>query len=253
MTGPANSTLFEPTPRVNHAVPAILRDPDGARDQTWRWSRGDTSDGTFTEIPGATDGTYFPTTDDLGKYLKLDATYKDSNVRDEFPEITPIKTLSVVSDDPVSLYTRTFASSLHLPWQRADAHNNVRGEPNLSQPFRTGPQPEGYMIKKVEVEFMHDARLRPDRVRGQDHHDSRRDRGEHGRHAHQSRARSAPESASSGRRRAPGWPPTPSTTSRCSTMIPSTTGITTYAAMVHLLHPLSDTPARAGRSGSGRM
>ena len=146
---PGDLTLFEPTPRVNHAVPAILRDPDGARDQTWRWSRGDTAGGTFTEIPGATSETYIPTIDDLGKFLKLDATYKDSNVRDEFPEITPIKTLSVVSDDPVSLYTRTFASSLY----NRSSSLGARGEPNLSQPFRTGPQPEGYMIKKVEVVF----------------------------------------------------------------------------------------------------
>ena len=160
---PGVLVLDEPTPRVNHAVPATIRDTHGARDKTWQWSRGDTAAGPFTEIPGANDGTYFPTTDDLGKYLKLDATYKDSNVRDEFPEITPIKTLSVVSDDPVSLYTRTLVSSMQLALGNEADMLPSRGEPNLSQPFRTGPQPEGYMIKNVEVQFMQTPDYDPDK------------------------------------------------------------------------------------------
>ena len=100
--------LGEPTPRVNHAVPSTLRDKAGLRDVTFQWSHADTNDGNFTDIDGATESTYFPTAADNGKFLKLTASYKDRYVRDEYLEITPVKTLSVVSDDAISLYTRTF-------------------------------------------------------------------------------------------------------------------------------------------------
>ena len=128
---------------------------------TFQWSHADTNDGNFTDIDGATESTYFPTAADNGKFLKLTASYKDRYVRDEYLEITPVKTVSVVSDDAISLYTRTFASSLHITDEDGSAVG-YQGEPNLSQPFRTGPQPAGYMIKKVEVRLKNTPDYDPD-------------------------------------------------------------------------------------------
>ena len=107
--------LDEPTPRVNHEVPTTIRDGDGIRVLTWQWARGDNSTGPFTDTAGATARSYTPTDPNLGKFMKVTASYKDSNVRDEFLEITPVKALTVVSDDRVSLYTRRFATLLHIP------------------------------------------------------------------------------------------------------------------------------------------
>ena len=51
------------------------------KNATWQWQRGETSDGTFTDIPAAQGGTsrvYVPDAADLGKWLKMLVTYENA-------------------------------------------------------------------------------------------------------------------------------------------------------------------------------
>ena len=51
------------------------------KNATWQWQRGETSDGTFTDIPAAQGGTsrvYVPAAADLGKWLKALASYENA-------------------------------------------------------------------------------------------------------------------------------------------------------------------------------
>ena len=78
---PGTVTLRSANPRVDSDVSARLRDPDGVSSEVvgWVWSRGDSMEGSFTAIAGATDDLYVPTQDDFGKYLRAAATYDDAH------------------------------------------------------------------------------------------------------------------------------------------------------------------------------
>ena len=73
-------------PKVGVELTAMLTDPDSvAADgsditgRTWQWARSSSRTGTYTDIEEAdnTDGTYTPVEDDIGKYLRAMATYRD--------------------------------------------------------------------------------------------------------------------------------------------------------------------------------
>lgn len=48
-------------------------EPSGAT-ATWKWKRADSADGAYSDIAGATAATYTPVEEDLGKFLKAEAT-----------------------------------------------------------------------------------------------------------------------------------------------------------------------------------
>ena len=57
---------------------ASVTDPDGTVSSlSWQWSRGDTVDGTFTNISSATSNKYTSIAADVGKFLRATASYKD--------------------------------------------------------------------------------------------------------------------------------------------------------------------------------
>ena len=57
---------------------ALVTDPDGAvTSESWRWARGDTATGSFSNISGATSASYEPIALDVGKYLRATVTYTD--------------------------------------------------------------------------------------------------------------------------------------------------------------------------------
>ena len=59
---------------------ASLSDPDGnVTNASWRWMRGDTDAGTFSNISGATAATYDLVAADVGKYLKARVSYTDGD------------------------------------------------------------------------------------------------------------------------------------------------------------------------------
>ena len=78
------------------AATASVTDPDGTvSSPSWRWARGDTATGSFSNIGGATAASYTPVAADVGKYLRATVTYKD-------PESTTVdKTASATSSSAV--------------------------------------------------------------------------------------------------------------------------------------------------------
>ena len=63
-------------PQVSTEFSASLTDPDGTvSGLTWRWSRADTKNGSYSDINGATSASYTPSDDDVGKYLRATASY----------------------------------------------------------------------------------------------------------------------------------------------------------------------------------
>ena len=75
----------------------VAADPSGITDATdgvasanfhYEWIRVDGTDETETEI-GATGGTYTPTADDVGNYLKVRAVFNDDAGNQEYPIISP--------------------------------------------------------------------------------------------------------------------------------------------------------------------
>ena len=67
-------------PKVGAALTATLTDPDGGvTGTTWQWSRSDTMDGTYANIANATSESYTPVDDDVDKYLKAMASYRDTH------------------------------------------------------------------------------------------------------------------------------------------------------------------------------
>ena len=77
-------TLNPDRPLVGTALTASLTDPDGGvTGETWRWSRSDAADGTFTDIRGATRASYTPVEADEGMYLKITVTYTDGHGPDK--------------------------------------------------------------------------------------------------------------------------------------------------------------------------
>ena len=60
------------------AATASVTDPDGTvSSPSWRWARGDTATGSFSNISGATSASYTPIAADVGKYLRATVTYTD--------------------------------------------------------------------------------------------------------------------------------------------------------------------------------
>ena len=70
--------LSRATPSVGTAITATLTDSDGGiTSLAWQWAKSDTATGTFTDISGATSASYMPVTADVGKWLKVTASYTD--------------------------------------------------------------------------------------------------------------------------------------------------------------------------------
>ena len=76
-------------PQVGTELTATVFDRDGvAGVGSWQWARSDSMTGTFEDIPEKSgDNTYRPTIDDLDKYLRVTAQYRDNvsgaNIREK--------------------------------------------------------------------------------------------------------------------------------------------------------------------------
>ena len=81
-------------PHVDETFSATLRDPNGFADARWQWARRRaTRTGAFSDISGATESSYTPTSDDVGMHLLATASYTDG--------YGPGKRATAVSRDPV--------------------------------------------------------------------------------------------------------------------------------------------------------
>ncbi len=65
-------------PQVGRGLEASLTDPDApVEDERWQWARGETADGPWTDIDGATSPSRSPEAADEGMYLQATVTYDD--------------------------------------------------------------------------------------------------------------------------------------------------------------------------------
>ena len=122
---------------------AAVTDPDGditSGSLSWQWSSSTTSNGTFTDISGATDEEYTSVAADVGKFLKAKATYKD-------PQSTEVeKTAEAVTSDAITASnaepefpsTETGTRSVN---ENTAAEMNI-GPPGRGHGRRLGCQPD---------------------------------------------------------------------------------------------------------------
>ena len=126
-------------PQVGVGVAAEIQDGSfRVKNATWQWQRGDTSDGTFTDIPAAQGGTsrvYVPAAADLGKWLKALVTYENA--------FGPGKMVSGVSGNAVLsqpiMSNAGQISDVGYALQQPDTVN-------IAQAFTTGGNPSGYSL-----------------------------------------------------------------------------------------------------------
>ena len=78
---PGAVTFTNPTPQARIELTASLGDPDVVAENstTWQWSISNTSGNGFASIDAATDASYTPSDDDIGKYLRATAAYTDGH------------------------------------------------------------------------------------------------------------------------------------------------------------------------------
>ena len=72
-------TLSTRTPEVGSAVTATLNDPDGGvRNVRWQWEKSSNGSTGWTDIQGATSGSYTPGESDAGIFLRATVSYDDA-------------------------------------------------------------------------------------------------------------------------------------------------------------------------------
>ena len=126
-------------PQVGVGVAAEIHDESlRLKNATWQWQRGETSDGTFTDIPaeqGGTSRVYVSEAADLGKWLKALATYENA--------FGPGKMVSGVSGQAV------FSQPIMSNAGQISDIGYVLQQPdtvNIAQAFTTGGNPSGYSL-----------------------------------------------------------------------------------------------------------
>ena len=76
-------------PNVGVKYRASLNDPDGSIGSTaWVWARADSASGPFTDISGAMASEYTPTSDDVGRFLRISVAYSDGEGPDKGASVT---------------------------------------------------------------------------------------------------------------------------------------------------------------------
>ena len=89
-----SSSLFW---EVGVTLTASVNDPDGnVTNASWRWMRGDTATGTYSNISGATATTYDPVEADVGKYLKARVSYTDGHGSGKSATSNPVGPMVVI-------------------------------------------------------------------------------------------------------------------------------------------------------------
>ena len=87
---PGKVTFTQRQPQVSRNLAATgPGDPDkGEDDVTWQWSRGESMEGPWTDIEGATSRIRRPIAADLNMYLRATATYIDTHGAQEVSGVT---------------------------------------------------------------------------------------------------------------------------------------------------------------------
>ena len=101
-------TLSSADPTSHQLVTATVTDIDGGvSGTTWQWARSsdwDGSDGTWTDIAGATGASYRPVVADEGNYLRATASYEDAEGKGKTASAVSTSDVAVgVADQPGAL------------------------------------------------------------------------------------------------------------------------------------------------------
>ena len=101
-------TLSSTQPQEGTRLTAALTDPDGGlRNITWQWANADSAGGDFTPI-GAAKLAFTPSTGDVGKFLKVTASYRDGESSGgktaEFVSVNPVQKAGEGNSPPVFPY-----------------------------------------------------------------------------------------------------------------------------------------------------
>ena len=105
---------------------ASVSDLDGTVSSlTWKWSRGETATGAFTDIDSATNAKYTSVAADVGKFLRATATYKDpeSTTVDKTAHATTSSAIAASNNEPTF---SSMAATRTLP-ENSGAGVNVVG------------------------------------------------------------------------------------------------------------------------------
>ena len=139
-----SSSVWVGVPQVGVGVTGEVKDQAGRlRNVSFQWQRGAAKTGPFVDIPAGQGGTadrYMPLPGDLGMWLNAVATYDNAFVTG--------KTAQGVS--LVAVLSQPIMSNVGLI---SDVGYVVRGPAHtrLAQPFTTGPEPSGYVLRGFRV------------------------------------------------------------------------------------------------------
>ena len=128
--GPISGTV-----QVTQTLTAGTVYPLGAT-VTYQWLRSDTADGAYVNIPGATESSYTLTVEDMGKYIKLQATgsgsyagtvisaYKGPVTACVITAIGPISGTTTVGQTLTVGTLTPYGATADYQWQRSDGAGN---------------------------------------------------------------------------------------------------------------------------------
>ena len=106
---PGTVTISNSYPQNGLAITASLVDQDlPLQTITWKWARGISQDGDFTDITGATRASYTPQQADLGKYLRASVSYTDNTAAGQQAMAvtdTPVDEQIALDKDSYTFYT----------------------------------------------------------------------------------------------------------------------------------------------------
>ena len=131
-------------PQVGVAVTAEVTDKAGRlRNVSFQWQRGAAEEGPFVNIPALEGGTadrYIPRPGDLGMWLNAMLTYDNAFVTGKTAQSV---SLSAVLSQPVLSNVGVISDITYI----VDGPALTR----LAQPFTTGPEPSGYVLRGIRV------------------------------------------------------------------------------------------------------
>ena len=95
--GTVTLSVVAPYPGVDFT--ATHTDPDGeVAGADWQWSRSRSKGGTYTDIEGAEEATYSPTSGDVGFYLRATVTYNDGQGEGKSAMATSAHTVQAINE-----------------------------------------------------------------------------------------------------------------------------------------------------------
>ena len=122
---PGVVTLSQARPQEGTPLVATLTDPDGdfVSSTTWKWEISDDGSNNWTAIVGETDADYTPVTADVGKFLRVTASYTDGHGANKTAQAAPADAVRAV---PQTNAAPDFPSS--ETGARSIAENTAAGE-----------------------------------------------------------------------------------------------------------------------------